>query len=60
MGRYPGRDLYHLELRDLCAKSKRECDSLRYALQFSVRRRSSAESYQRNGRLLQDRLANGR
>jgi hypothetical protein len=48
-----------MEHGNVCNQSKRECDSLRDALQFPVRRRSRAESDDCNSRLLQDRLSDG-
>ena len=42
-----------------CAESERQRDSLRHAVQFPVRRRSTAAKRQCDSRLLQDRLADG-
>jgi hypothetical protein len=49
--------LADMDLRNLCAKPECQRDSLGHAVQFPVRRRSTAARYKRHGRLLQNRIA---
>ena len=54
---YPRHKLYHVELGNSCAESERQRHSLRHAVQFPVRRRSTATECACDSRFLQDGLA---